>query len=80
MIDLLLAWLTGAGVLVLVLLGILVLGYISRFLVPIEDCNNPFKYPSWTLTPDDIIASLVAGAIAAIALIVPIVIGSAILT
>ena len=77
--NLILAWLTGAGVLLLCVLGLLVLGYVSRMIVPINTWNDPFNYPSWKLTFDDVGASLIAGLITAIAIFVPLCIGASIL-
>lgn len=77
--NLVLAWFTGAGVLLLCVLGLLVLGYISRMIVPVDAWNDPFNYPSWKLTVEDVGASLIAGLIAAIAIFVPLCIGASIL-
>jgi len=79
MIELALAWLTGAGVLALIFLGIMILGYVSRMATPVDTRDDPFKYPSWELNREDVGASLVAGFITAVAIFVPLCLGSLIL-
>lgn len=76
----LLNWLAGFGTIVIFLLVILIIGYAVRAVIPVDDPLSPLDGPYWELTAEDITASLVIGFCAVTAVVVPLVVGIAIMS
>lgn len=74
------SWLLGTAVILTLLALLPAIGYVVRELVPYEEWTSPLRSPDYNFNPEEVVGSVIVGFITVIIIIVPLLVGAAILS